>query len=360
MNCERIQELYTDYYEKSVSGTLLEAVDHHFKVCTDCRTDYARFEMAMKLLDVDIEEVEAPTSFRADILAKIEAQPRKPSVAIGIWDQIASIFNSGDIRQRYQLVTGFSVAAVLIVATLFTGPIIKMASNTGNMGITIPGRIKGQPQYFGLFRDISTETRSDGRTYHDFTLHLPAGQTSGTMDAYVIQDDKPLLDDSALTDYSSVTPVWSDSKTLDADHSLNVPVAVVSDVPADNTLTFMIKETDNSGATRREVAFVPVNGPGSPTWNASAIPAGTSLFNTLETVASSGTVPIVLDSSVIYGGSSSATSRIETFQAAATDGTDTSEQMELQDALKSDSSLKVVVPQTDDAGNPEVLAIVAK
>ena len=264
MNCERIQELYTDYYEKSVSGTLLEAVDHHFKVCTDCRTDYARFEMAMKLLDIDIEEVEAPTAFRAEILAKIEAQPRRPSVAVGVWERLGSIFGSGENRQRYQLVTGFAVAAVVIAATLFTVPTLNTAV-PGSLGISWPSSHRPPAlQYTGLFRTISTETRSDARTYHDFTLHLPMGQTNSTLDAYVIQDDKPLLDDTALTDYSSVTPIWSASKSLDSDHSLNVPVAVVSDVPAGNTLTFMVKETDvtGSGHVGKQRSFR-VNGPDS-------------------------------------------------------------------------------------------------
>jgi len=88
------------------------------------------------------------------------------------------------------------------------------------------------------------------------------------------------------------------------------------------------------------------------------VPQGSSLFNTLQTIASAGSYPIVLDDSVIEA-SGSSPSIVSTFQSAPTPGGEVSERDELRDALVSVPSLRVV-PVTGDDGAVDLYAIVSR
>lgn len=288
MKCDQIQLLYSDFYEGALPANLNEQVQHHLRVCTECRTEYERFSEAMNLLDEPVAEVDAPLSFRADVLARIASQPRPEKVGLLGW--LSSVWNAPN--NKSVKLAGAALAAIVIVGAAA----VDLSTPTGRVLPAGPGFAPPTvgPSYHGPFRSLSTSTQ-DGKVYHNFQFQLPAGMQSASVSAYVLQDGRPLTDDSALSDPGNATLAWQNSEPVNSSDLINIPVAVVSDVPPGSTLTFMILSRGSDGSERKDAAFVPLDDTRQP----EPIERGSNLFTTLKAVAAAQDVSIVVDDSAL-------------------------------------------------------------
>ncbi len=292
INCERLQDQYSDYFEHLLSPNEVETFEHHIASCDDCRADYHTFATMFQFLDrVEVDEVEAPSGLRADILSVIAQRPA------------AKIFNMRDwlgaLVTKPQTVwgVGLAAAACMIVAiviglqvphhqSIYNGP------TEGNFG---PGATSGMtPAATPLLQNVTLKEGTGGLDYEVFTLHLPSNvQSSANVSAYVLQDGDPVADKTLETDTDKATPAWSGS--LAPNTSLSLPVSVTSDLPAGTSLNLLL-DWSTSTTSGREVAFVPVTPAAS---SISAVPAGTSFYDSVKTIAGEYQQTIVADSSAL-------------------------------------------------------------
>ncbi len=289
MNCERIQQLYTDLYEDTLSPSVKQHANHHLATCSGCRADYERFSEAMRLLDMPFEEVEVPTSFRAEILAKVAAQPKRSRFPF-----LDGIREWWTAPQSSPLKLASAVFAAVAVMVLALGDHSKSGKDAGaNTGIVAPSHVA--VTYSGMFNALSTATEGD-KTFHNFTIQLPSSEQNAFVTAYVLQNGGAISDDKVLDDPSSATLAWRENDPLSNTVKVNIPVAVVSSVPAGSSLAFLVQSKNLSGSeTHKDVAFVPLDSSRQPV----AIPSGSDVFSTLKAVAASQDLNIVLSDSAI-------------------------------------------------------------
>ncbi|HEY3328667.1 MAG TPA: hypothetical protein VGK19_01485 [Capsulimonadaceae bacterium] len=291
MNCERIQQLYTDVYENTISAALKHEVDYHLSLCGECRADYARFADAMQLLDMPITEVEVPLAFRAQVLAKIAEQP-KPS-RFPLLDALKAAW-SAPRAGAYKLAGAVMVAATVMVVAVMDQP--KSGTSTSTATNSPFNRQSIAPSYAGVFHSLSAKESGD-KIFHNFTIQLPKADPTAFVTAYVLQNGKAMTDDTALTDPASATLAWRENDPLSNSVQVNIPVAVVSSVPAGSTLAFLVQSTGVTAGTQssKEVAFVPLDTSGQTV----SIAAGDDIFTTLQAVAASQNINIIVDDRAI-------------------------------------------------------------
>jgi hypothetical protein len=99
MNCERVRELMSAYYDQELAPDVEAAVREHFEKCPDCSQQLAEFAQ----------------------LSKLAADMRQPDVPAGMWSSINASLNAtqrGHVsanvsRRRYSEI---AIAAMLLIA----------------------------------------------------------------------------------------------------------------------------------------------------------------------------------------------------------------------------------------------------
>ena len=171
-----------------------------------------------------------------------------------------------------------------------------------------------------LFQAVEDQQGSDGLTYKVFSLHLPPRMnTKADVDADVIQDESALTIASGK-DGPGQTAAWDGS--LEPNTTLQIPVAVTSNMPSGATLNLMLRwyPEDGSRPQQRELTFVPIV-PGSAP---AQIPADASFYDAVQAIAAAYQVTIFADPSALLA-----------LPNAGTLGTLSGSETNAQDALKS-------------------------
>ncbi|MDR3709580.1 MAG: hypothetical protein P4L33_14870 [Capsulimonadaceae bacterium] len=289
MNCDRIQNLYTDLYEDTLNPRIKQLAMLHLGVCSTCRLDYERFQEAMRLLDEPVQQVAVPAAFRSQVLARVAIEANQSSKLPGwrSWLQL---------RIPVLRLAGVGAAVMAILAAAAVD--LSTPTPNANQG-DIVARIPAPPSvsgYSGVFQKLSASTQGD-KTYHNFTIELPTGISSARVNAYVLQDARALTDESALDDKTSATLAWSDNEPLTSNVQVNIPVAVVTSAPAGSTLPFLVCSTvaGSGESVRKDLAFVPLDN----SRPALAIQRGANLYLTLQTVSASQGINIVVDDAAL-------------------------------------------------------------
>ena len=294
MDCDRIQQYYTDLFEGALNPSLRERVSRHMSVCTSCREDYERFTEAMSLLDGSVEEVEPPSGFRAAVLARVAAEAGRAPDRVGIFEWL--VLRSAALK----LAGALALAAGLVVVAFKDAPLSRNALQ-GDMISNL--RSKSAPiASVGVFRKIGTLVGTGRTTYHDFTIQLPSGTMPSNVAAYVLQDGRAMSADSALDDPSSAIFAWKASQPIAGDVQVSIPIGVDATLPPGSTLALLVRSVpvDSSGEGRRDLAFVPLDTAARPTV---AIASGADLFTTVRAASASQGVTIVIDDSAIEAAS---------------------------------------------------------
>lgn len=85
MKCETAQQVFSDYFEKTIERPLALTLEHHLNECEECRRAYGNFRGAWRALEEAFPAVEPPSGFRASVLGKVEArqivEPREATIS---------------------------------------------------------------------------------------------------------------------------------------------------------------------------------------------------------------------------------------------------------------------------------------
>jgi len=101
MNCLKIQENMSLYYDGELKPDVKDAFSKHLSECEECRNDYQYFKTALVALK-GLEPIEAPQDILINIEERIDNLERKKSF-------VKNFFNSPFIRMAPQLVTVFLI-----------------------------------------------------------------------------------------------------------------------------------------------------------------------------------------------------------------------------------------------------------
>jgi len=276
MDCIKVSEHFSDYYEGNASEPLASRIAAHINGCAECSLNYARFVRAMSLLNEPIEEFEAPSRLRTSVMARvaeIEAK-RRPSVI----ESVKSFF------QSYK--TGLAVAAscVIVITAIF--------AHTDNNSHALPGVVvSGSPTvlaYRGAFQSTQVSENGD-KTFYTFSVRLPANISSGSIKAFILRKNSALESDTSLLDSDNAANIWSSDTVLTRKDLISIPVAVPT-TKIGEPLVLLIQSTSvTPGKAQRDIAIVPSG------ISSSKIPAGSSMLTTLEKISSSSNQQIFID-----------------------------------------------------------------
>lgn len=84
MNCKRVRDLFSAFFEDSLDKKSSELVARHLAECDSCRTTYERFKSTISLLEA-MPEVDPPVNFRANVMARVEEARRTAPARVKWW-----------------------------------------------------------------------------------------------------------------------------------------------------------------------------------------------------------------------------------------------------------------------------------
>ena len=298
MKTERARELYSDYAEGALSPAFKQALEQHFEADWDARADFDQFMRVYALMDAPElrEEIEVPLGFRAKVLelaaqeqARREAVPsRRAALTITGW------FSSWGHRRQ---ATGGLVAALAVAA--LAGVVIHNI-NPGTGGGVGPkiGSSGFVPAFAAptTIQRVTSDTQANGSVRHLFQIHLPSSVHQANVEAYVVTATDQITDDAARQ--RDATPAFSQSITLSNVQTMQIPVTLVQQPAAGQTLNLFVSwtPTDANQSAGRQVVFTPIGPPG-PT-DATPDPTGPHFYDALQEVAASYGVTVISDAGV--------------------------------------------------------------
>ena len=295
INCEQLQDQYSDYFEHSLSDADVDTFERHLAGCDSCRSDYHTFATMFQFLDrIEVAEVDPPSDLRADILTAI-AQRNTPK-QFSMLDWLAGVFSTPQVVWG----AGLAAAACVVLGIALTVHFPNSANNGTSSTVTAGEGLGSSPISTAgpapLLQNVVLKEGADNMDYVVFTLHMPPSMSSAAnVSAYVLQDGGPVADQSMESDTNKATPAWSGS--IEPNVSLTLPVAVTSDLPAGTSLNLLLDWTSKDGTTSgREVAFVPITAASS---NPTQVTAGSSFYDAVRTIAGEYQQTIVADSSAL-------------------------------------------------------------
>jgi anti-sigma factor RsiW len=299
MQCNRAQEQFSDYVEGALSPAMRQVLEQHLGVCAPCRNDVEEFARVFALLEEGLPEVEPPPGFRSAVLNTISRQPAPETLLT----RLRSILTPVGATRSRRAAFGAAAAAIAIAAVgsgayfdqqfqadrSVRAPAIESEQSTASLGplSSAPVEVRNKN---GILQGV-TSYSSNGDAYHVFGLHLPGGAAATTASAYVIQAPGALASDAALRDPTLATLVWSGA--IKPGDSIDLPLGVVSGVPAGSSMTLLVEWSENS-EQHKELCIVPV---GKPQTGSLTVSAGEPLEQALETVAVGYATTIAIDGS---------------------------------------------------------------
>ena len=296
MKCERAEELISEYIEGALDPAMSQVFEQHLVACASCRNEVEELRSVFALLDSGLPDVEPPPGFRAAVLNAIREQPAQDTVISRLRNLLNPVGGLGPRRAP-----SIAAAAALLIAVgggvWLNGRATQKGASVGplqgNMapwgGVTVPVQDAD-----GVLQGVQSYAGNDGKTYHVFGLHLPSGMTTTSAEAYVVQSPDALADDARLSDPASAIKVWSD--TVEPNTSVQVPIAVVSNVPAGTSMTVLIRWSDVSGE-HKEVCVLPLSAPAAN--QPMVVTAGEPLYQALQAAAVAYSAPVLLNDTAV-------------------------------------------------------------
>jgi hypothetical protein len=289
MKSERAQELYTDYAEGALSPAMKLALEQHFEADSAARADYNEFYRVWSLLETPLEEIDVPHGFRAKVMERVslEQAKRTKNPLQNAMRSLSDWFGFSPQRR-----TAGAVAATLLVATVigvFThsgtpsagfGPNgISRPVTSGELGTTIQG--------------VTTQVGEDGNLYHMFRVHLPQSVPHAVVNAFVLRDTSEITNPNLLA--QDATPALKQPRELQNDEEMQIPVALLSSLPAGTTLNMVVQWSVDNDPTQSgsQVIFTPVTSDQVSTTTAPA--ASGSFYDALQSIAANDDVTIIAD-----------------------------------------------------------------
>ena len=278
MKTERAQELYTDYFEGTLTPALRQALEQHFEADPAARADYAEFAAMFALLEQPAgEELEAPAGFRAKIMERAAAQhEQRVTAASRSW-------LGWFVPPARRRAAGGALAALAVVVV---GGILLTHPGTPGQepGSVIPG--VEVSAVTGLVQSVDIKP---GTSFHQFNLHLPSNIPAATVSAYVVTATEQITDPAHLGD---ATPAVT-GQHLTNHQGLQIPIAPVDTPPAGSTLNLLAEYKPDAASqpAGAEAVFTPF-GAADP---AVAAPVNTSFLDGIQAVASHYGATVIVD-----------------------------------------------------------------
>ncbi len=296
MQCERAEELYSDYIEETLSPAMRQVFEQHLSSCSSCAKDVEELRGVFAMLSEDLPMVEVPPGFRANILNAIREQP----VHASMLDRLRSwVFDTGGGTNRAPAMVSAAAAVILAVGVgsfMHSHPTTTAAPppsvNQAGLSPWEADGVSVQDQN-GILQKIKTYSSTDGNTYHVFGLHLAGGGQPVNADVYVLQSIAALSGGAALNDSQNATSIWSGS--VEPGTTVQVPVAVSSSVPAGSSMSVLVNWTDAAGA-HSEVGIVPLSAPAAG--QRLVVDAGEPMYQALQAVSVGYNTPLIVDADV--------------------------------------------------------------
>ena len=291
MQCERVHELFSDYIEGALDPAMQQVMSQHVRTCQSCGAEIEQLRGIYALLSDGLPEVDVPSGFRASILNTIREQ-KAPDT---LMSRVRSWFTPTSAPTAGRAPAAVAVAAVAIAIGVGTWMNVKAPHSAGTGTDTaklapwgaIPVSVQDES---GILQGVrSYVSEADGKTYHVFGLHLPDGRSAVDATAYVIQSPDALTNDAALADTNNATAAFTGR--VEPGVSVQVPVAVVSDVPEGTSMTLLVEWSDRIGK-HKEVCILPISKPSSAPM---VVKSGEPLYQALQTVAVAYNKPVILD-----------------------------------------------------------------
>jgi hypothetical protein len=298
MQCDRAQDQFSEYIENALSPAMRQVFEQHLSTCAACRSDLEQLRVAYTLLDEGLPILEPPPTFRASVLNAIREQPVPETFLTRVRSWFAP---TGAALSRRVPAIGVVAGAILVAfagGTWLSSHNIHVGSqppqdlNDAALIPWAPVPVDVQNDG-GILQGVRSYASADGKTYHVFGLHLPARMPATDATAYVVQSPAALTDDAALQNPSDATKAWSGS--VEPGVSIQVPVAVVSNVPAGTTMTFLVEWNDASGA-HKEACILPISDPAPQPM---VVEPGEPLYQALQTVAVAFRRPLLLNDAAV-------------------------------------------------------------
>ncbi len=298
MQCDLAQEQLSDYIEETLTPAMRHVFEQHLATCDPCSADVRQLREVYLLLDGGLPMVETPPGFRANILNAICEQPAPTSV----WQRVLGVFapSAQAGRSGRAPLSAWGSAALACVVVGVGGVWLNRHSqpnpNLPNVAVSslvpwqsVPVAVQNSE---GILQGVRSYAAGDGKMYHVFGLHLPAGMGTTSASAYVVQNPAALTDSTLLGDSDKAPTAWTGS--VEPNTSVQVPVTLTANVPDDMSMMTMVTWTDSQGS-HKELCILPL----SKATASDSIAVGEPMYQALQTIAVKYQQPIIVNDDAV-------------------------------------------------------------
>ena len=273
------------------------ALEQHFEADTEAKKDYDDFARVFELLSLaEVDEVEVPHGFRASIMERAARESAKNSKPTGALGALRDLFRQPRQLRAAFVLTALAGVAIVSAVCMNTGHRSQVATaNMGGIPATAPSQVTIDPSQ-SIVTAVNARTDAGGTLYHDFTLHLPDGVRSGTVDAYAVSSTREIRD-ADIRERQANQIVKGEA--IGKGEDVTIPVPSVRNSPVGSTLNvvfeFQTTTTDGHQSTDDVVVFTPMN-PGDSVAMTSVPPVNGKYYDSLQMLASQYHVTVMADS----------------------------------------------------------------
>lgn len=231
MDHDKIEELFLDYCEATLSGELLQEFQAHLRSCPECQTSLARYETIAKLERLEQSRAESTSNNWEEVRLQIEAltqQPRK------------NVYSKAQTNYPFIASLALNACSAIALVGLYLAP-TNYSAAPKNYAAAPPQQL--QPQFM-----ITSAARVEQpeQTTTEVSFHLSAADMSKAMlypgryvDLKVQPDTAPSATPQTITTFVEVsaiqreiepgrgTPIYKVSLTVPAQEVRNIQIAKV-------------------------------------------------------------------------------------------------------------------------------------
>jgi hypothetical protein len=240
----------------------------------------------MELLNTPAPSVEAPSSLRASVMARVSQLPSPKDQNV-----FTRIIQSLSYKRAASYGFAAALSAALVLTAIFDHSLAPHKVVKSDIGIISPVTSSVSPS---VFKSTSITPDND-KTLYNFALHLPANIPTGSMKAYVLKSDNVFDDNQSFSTNSDASLAWQSQALLKSTDTVTIPVAIPQSKDQEaSALMFLIESQSASLSTMsRDLAIEPYGALPLST----VIPAGSSLIDTLKTICDAQDKQIYIDNS---------------------------------------------------------------
>jgi len=276
MNCDKAQEVFSDYLEGTIEPPLALAVRHHLSECAECDEAYQRFRAAWEVLE-SVPMVDVPVGFHRKLMAHVEeCRPpvRRPLLGVD-W---SSIFTTRVSVRAFAAGVAVAVFAAMLVVLSPRPP-----KDTAVLGPSPLFQEKPSARIYtpnvapGLQIAVERENAGTDMTTFRIALKLAPG-------VKIIQPVVTLVPgwEGGIGQLESAAPVLH--RGIRAGEEVEIPVVVQHSQFSQDAVTVYVAWT-HKGDPFSSIIFLPTQKLGGPLNQSSVAEGSTDIFQALKLVS---------------------------------------------------------------------------